>query len=81
MRAGSNTTAGHITVFDHALTQIPDPHRYGTASSSTPIRPAHLRVPDPHPVPAQAGHADFFSVGVAITEPVRAAAITAITDH
>jgi hypothetical protein len=29
-RAGSNTTADHITVLDQALTQIPDAHRYGT---------------------------------------------------
>jgi len=29
-RAGSNTTADHITVLDQALAQIPDAHRYGT---------------------------------------------------
>jgi hypothetical protein len=29
-RAGSNTTADHVTVLDHALEQIPDAHRYGT---------------------------------------------------
>ena len=29
-RAGSNTTADHITVLDQALAQIPDEHRYGT---------------------------------------------------
>ena len=29
-RAGSNTTADHITVLDAALTQIPDAHRHGT---------------------------------------------------
>jgi putative intracellular protease/amidase len=29
-RAGSNTTAGHITVLDQALQQNPDAHRYGT---------------------------------------------------
>jgi hypothetical protein len=29
-RAGSNTTADHITVLDRALEQIPDAHRYGT---------------------------------------------------
>lgn len=28
-RAGSNTTADHITVLDQALTQIPDAHRHG----------------------------------------------------
>jgi hypothetical protein len=31
-RAGSNTTADHITVLDDALTQIPDAHRHGTRS-------------------------------------------------
>ncbi len=30
-RAGSNTTADHITVLDAALEQIPEAHRYGTA--------------------------------------------------
>lgn len=30
-RAGSNTTAARITVFDQALAQIPDAHRRGTA--------------------------------------------------
>lgn len=29
-RAGSNTTADHITVLDQALAQIPDAHRHGT---------------------------------------------------
>ena len=28
--AGSNTAADHITVFDAALAQLPDAHRYGT---------------------------------------------------
>lgn len=31
-RAGSNTTADHITVLDDALTQIPDQFRHGTRS-------------------------------------------------
>src|SRR3954451_1210164 len=29
-RAGSNTTADHVTVLDQALAQIPDAHRHGT---------------------------------------------------
>jgi hypothetical protein len=29
-RAGSNTTADHITVLDDALAQIPDVYRHGT---------------------------------------------------
>nr|WP_271190139.1 transposase [Dactylosporangium matsuzakiense] len=29
-RAGSNTTADHITILDRALQQIPDTHRHGT---------------------------------------------------
>jgi hypothetical protein len=28
--AGSNTAADHIRVFDQALAQLPDQHRYGT---------------------------------------------------
>jgi hypothetical protein len=80
-RAGSNTTADHITVLDQALTQIPDAHRYGTEilvrSDSagctygflTHIRSLH-----------EQGMNTFFSVGVAITEPVRDA-IRAAIEH
>ena len=73
-RAGSNTTADHITVLDQALAQIPDAHRHGhpilvrsdSAGSSfgflTHIR--RLR---------QQGVDIRFSVGIAITEEVREA--------
>ena len=75
--AGSNTAADHITVLGHALQQIPD---------------APLRKPDPRPVRFGGQQHEFlahirglrehgvdivFSVGVAITTPVRAAITTA----
>src|SRR6266545_1239182 len=79
-RAGSNTTADHITVLDQALTQIPDAHRYGTpilirsdSAGCTQGFLAHIRGLREY------GIDTCFSVGVAITEPVRAA-IRAATD-
>ena len=79
-RAGSNTTADHITVLDQALAQIPDAHRHGTpillrsdAAGSTHGFLAHIRS-------LRAQHHDIrFSVGAAITAPVREA-ILAATD-
>jgi len=71
-RAGSNTTADHITVLDQALAQIPDAHRYGNdilirsdSAGATYGFLAHIRSLREH------GMRTFFSVGVAITEPVR----------
>jgi hypothetical protein len=79
--AGSNTTADHITVLDRALEQIPDPHRYGTpilvrsdSAGCTYGFLAHIRSR------RELGMHTFFSVGVAIGEPVRQAIRTAI-DH
>jgi hypothetical protein len=77
--AGSNTAADHISVLDQALAQIPDVHRHGTpilvrcdsAGSSREFL-THIRELREHGVHTQ------FSVGVAITEPIRAA-ITAVT--
>jgi hypothetical protein len=73
-RAGSNTTADHITVLDQALQQIPDAHRYGTAilirsdsAGCTHGFLAHIRTL------REAGIDTRFSVGVAITEPIREA--------
>jgi hypothetical protein len=73
-RAGSNTTADHITVLDQALTQIPDAHRYGTpilirsdSAGCTHGFLAHIRTLREHGIDAR------FSVGVAITEPIREA--------
>lgn len=43
-RAGSNTTADHITVLDMALAQIPDPHRHGTARHADPHPPRLGRI-------------------------------------
>ena len=71
-RAGSNTTADHITVLDTALQQIPDAYRYGTevlirsdSAGCTQGFLAHIRGLREH------GINTFFSVGVAITEPIR----------
>jgi Transposase DDE domain group 1 len=78
--AGSNTTADHITVLDRALVQIPDAHRYGSdiliRSDSAGASHGflnHIRGL------RQDGMRSFFSVGVPITEPIRAA-ITACVD-
>jgi hypothetical protein len=79
-RAGSNTTADHITVLDQALAQIPDAHRHGTdilvrsdSAGATYGFLAHIRSL------REQGVQTFFSVGVAITEPVRDA-ISMATD-
>jgi hypothetical protein len=79
-RAGSNTTADHITVLDAALAQIPDGYRYGTeiligsdSAGCTYGFLTHIRSLREH------GVHTFFSVGVAITEPIREA-IRAATD-
>jgi hypothetical protein len=73
-RAGSNTTADHITVLDQALQQIPDAHRYGTpilirsdSAGCTYGFLTHIRSLRQHGVDT------CFSVGVAITEPIREA--------
>jgi hypothetical protein len=71
--AGSNTAADHIAVLDACLAQIPDPHRYGqpilvradTAGSSSQFL-AHIRAL------RNQGLDIRFSVGLAITEPIRA---------
>jgi hypothetical protein len=76
--AGSNTTADHVTVLDQALAQIPDAYRYGTdilirsdSAGCTHGFLAHIRSLRERQVNAR------FSVGVAITEPVRAALMLA----
>lgn len=72
--AGANTASDHITVFDQALAQIPDGHRHGTdilvrtdSAGSAKAFLAHVR----HV--RKRGIRTFFSVGYAITEPVRRA--------
>jgi len=72
--AGSNTAADHITVLDRALQQIPEQHRYGTpilirsdSAGSSHAFLGHIRQLRRHGLDTR------FSVGVAITEPVRAA--------
>jgi hypothetical protein len=73
-RAGSNTTTDHISVLDAALAQIPDAHRYGTdiliradSAGCTQGFLAHIRSL------RALGINTRFSVGVAITEPIREA--------
>ncbi|PWR06138.1 IS1380 family transposase [Micromonospora sicca] len=71
-RAGSNTTADHITVLDQALAQIPDAHRHGTpilirsdSAGCTQGFLTHIRRLRGHGVDT------CFSIGVAITEEIR----------
>jgi hypothetical protein len=77
-RAGSNTTADHITVLDDALAQIPDVHRHGTpilirsdSAGCTQGLLTHIRGLREHGLDTR------FSVGVAITEPIRQAILAA----
>jgi hypothetical protein len=76
-RAGSNTTADHVIVLDDALAQIPDAHRHGTpilirsdSAGCTHGLLAHIRSLRSQGLDAR------FSVGVAITEPIRHASAT-----
>lgn len=78
--AGSNTAADHITVLDQALHQIPDAHRYGSpilirsdSAGSSHEFLAHIRSLREYGLHTQ------FSVGVAITGPIRTA-ITVTAD-
>ncbi|MFD3807900.1 transposase, partial [Streptomyces sp. NPDC058619] len=78
--AGANTAADHIAVLGDALAQIPDAHRYGTdilvradSAGSAKAFLAHLRTLREH------GPDLRFSVGCAVTEPVRRA-IRALPD-
>jgi hypothetical protein len=79
--AGANTATDHIAVFNHALAQIPDVHRHGTdilvrtdSAGSAKAFLAHVRDM------RKRGIRTFFSVGYAITEPVRQA-VRAMPDH
>jgi Transposase DDE domain group 1 len=77
--AGSNTAADHITVLDLALAQIPDHLRHGEdiliRSDSAGASHAFL-----HHIRAlrDQGVRTFFSVGAAITEPIRAAIVACL---
>ena len=73
-RAGSNTTADHITVTDLALAQIPDEHRHGTpilisadGAGATKDWLTHLRAQ------RELGVDLRFSVGFTMTEKVQQA--------
>ncbi len=79
--AGANTATDHIAVFDQALAQIPDAHRHGNdilvrtdSAGSAKAFLAHVRDM------RKRGIRTFFSVGYAITEPVRRA-IRAMPEH
>ena len=78
--SGSNTAADHIEVLDLALAQIPDVHRHGSdilvrcdSAGASHAFLRHIRSL------REQGVRMFFSVGVAITEPIRTA-ITACVD-
>jgi len=79
--AGANTAAGHITVLDQALAQIPDAHRHGTpiliradGAGGAKAFLHHLRTLHSR------GIITHFSVGYTVTEPVRPA-IRALTEQ
>lgn len=79
--AGANTAADHITVLEAALAQIPDAHRYGTdilirtdSAGSAKAFLAHVRAQRDRSIRTS------FSVGYAVTEPVRGA-IRALPDQ
>nr|WP_256096941.1 IS1380 family transposase [Streptomyces agglomeratus] len=72
--AGANTASDHITVLDQALAQIPDAHRHGTdilirtdSAGSAKAFLSHVRDV------RKRGIRTYFSVGYAITEPLRRA--------
>ncbi|WP_405896104.1 MULTISPECIES: IS1380 family transposase [unclassified Streptomyces] len=72
--SGANTAADHIAVLDQALAQIPDAHRHGTdilvradSAGSAKAFLAHVRDV------RKRGIRTSFSVGYAVTEPVRRA--------
>ncbi|OIJ87351.1 IS1380 family transposase [Streptomyces colonosanans] len=79
--SGANTAADHIAVLDNALAQIPDAHRHGTAilvrtdsAGSAKAFLAHIRALREHGLNLR------FSVGYAVTEPVRRA-IRSLPEH
>lgn len=72
--AGANTATDHIQVLDAALAQLPDTHRHGTeiliradSAGSAKAFLTHLRNL------REQGIHTFFSVGYAVTEPIRRA--------
>lgn len=80
--SGANTAAAdHIAVLDDALARIPDAHRHGTAilvradsAGSAKAFLAHIRTLREHGLDLR------FSVGYAVTEPVRRA-IRSLPEH
>jgi hypothetical protein len=77
--AGSGTAADHIAVVDMALAQIPDVHRYGTdiLIRSDSAGASHAFLNHIRGLREQ-GVQSLFSVGVAVTESVRAAIVACL---
>jgi hypothetical protein len=77
--AGSNTAADHITVLDRALAQIPDAYRYGNdiLIRSDSAGASHAFLDHIHAL-RQDGIRTFFSVGAAVTDPVRTAIVACV---
>ncbi|MEV8067802.1 transposase [Streptomyces sp. NPDC085995] len=73
--SGANTAANRIAVFCETLAQLPDAHRHGTVtliradSAGSAKVLAHVRDV------RKRGIRTFFSVGYAVTEPVRRAVV------
>lgn len=72
--AGANTAADHISVLDQTLAQIPDAHRHGApvliragSAGGTKAFLGHVRAL------RSRGMLTYFSVGYAVTDPVRQA--------
>jgi hypothetical protein len=79
--AGANTASDHITLLGDALAQIPDAHRHGTdilirtdSAGCSKLFLAHIRSQ------CERGIHSYFSVGHAVTEPVRRA-VRAVPDR
>jgi hypothetical protein len=77
--AGSNTAVDHIELLDMALAQIPDAHRHGNdilircdSAGASHAFLGHIRALREH------GVRSFFSVGAAVTEPIRAAIVACV---
>ncbi len=78
--SGANTAADHIAVLDDALAQIPDAHRHGTDILIRTDSPGSAKAFLTHVRNLRTrGIRAFFSVGYAVTEPVRRA-IRALPD-
>lgn len=79
--AGATTAADHITALDQALAQIPDAHQHGTAILGRANSAGSAKAFLAHLLTLRENSLDLrFSVGHAVTEPVRRA-IGALPDR